>query len=904
MTNVGMRGIPVQTPWRNMASPSASSAAAPDLPAPVDVASVPPEAHVSTARRIFCGLSLALVAAGMAHPAMAATLPPVDATSISTTHTDSKTPVIVVIGDSIAAGTEDAITDQVRQDHAFGKQLADDLHIPFNNPDIGANGIPPGVFVEGKFDVQNYLKEVDELTKAATPVAIRMQFLGEPKDRALHPIYNAPGMGKRTAESLDRPDHPQHNFAVSGFELRHMTDVHGVRDYMHEIQGGSEAISGLVSETPLIHAQLQNGTDQVRGSAVEQAIAKHPDLTIAWGGNNDALGAIFGGVVDDRTVTPILDQPWNYWTTNPLNNDWFVTHTDGEVKGYLHAMSGADGMIDQLLKGTTGPIITMTVPNVTSVPYLRTVGAEVGPVPFHIVLRDGTDVTERVTHLEIPNKVVGRGKGDRKLFPAGSRVGLLKLLQALTTTSKGTGINNVAEFDARLQDIRNNGVFSEFDVLDPEEVGQVQARVSQFNAILARKAAENPRVHVIDMNAVFQQVETTGRKLRGAGPDVTVTATFTGVRDGRGYDGLFGFDGVHPSYVGHAVIANLILDTIKTDLKDDPVFKQYQDAPYIDEKAVLHTDPHYTGQWSVVLDPGVLDHLAAHYGTPLTPIGRPQVSDQPFPSAPFNFGFSTMSVTRPGAGLPGSDLFDLPDDAPTPPASRTPHENWKLRLTPRYTAGTRAQVGQHEGFGVIEAGVSQQFGFDYKSGAWEDHAHLTAGIGSQIGLQYGEGTHNGGNLTARVGVDNTLGFSLGNGIGLKLNGAAGVQVGAGTTFDHENPLSRFDIGGSVLVDKNLGASTVYAGPFAAHVADYSGRDSHNDLGARAGLGLQVDRANRFQVEGRVWDENRHEGSATDYGAYLQLDHQRADRKVTISPFVGYQKLKGEDQGVGGVQIRF
>ena len=56
-------------------------------------------------------------------------------------------------------------------------------------------------------------------------------------------------------------------------------------------------------------------------------------------------------------------------------------------------------------------------------------------------------------------------------------------------------------------------------------------------------------------------------------------------------EGLFSHDGVHPSDVGQAVVANLILDVAKAELADDARFEAVVNAPLVDEKAALKDDP-------------------------------------------------------------------------------------------------------------------------------------------------------------------------------------------------------------------------------------------------------------------------------------------------------------------------
>ena len=70
---------------------------------------------------------------------------------------------------------------------------------------------------------------------------------------------------------------------------------------------------------------------------------------------------------------------------------------------------------------------------------------------------------------------------------------------------------------------------------------------------------------------------------------------------------MFSFDGVHPSDTGHAVVANVLLDTIKSELGDDPRFAAFEAANPVDEKAVYSNDPHRDSRQVLVLERSALE---------------------------------------------------------------------------------------------------------------------------------------------------------------------------------------------------------------------------------------------------------------------------------------------------------
>lgn len=83
-------------------------------------------------------------------------------------------------------------------------------------------------------------------------------------------------------------------------------------------------------------------------------------------------------------------------------------------------------------------------------------------------------------------------------------------------------------------------------VLDPTEIATIQQRIDDFNAIIATEAAAVGALG-IDVANLFDDIEENGFPLFG----LTLTNDFLG--------GLFSLDGVHPSNIGHALIANEII---------------------------------------------------------------------------------------------------------------------------------------------------------------------------------------------------------------------------------------------------------------------------------------------------------------------------------------------------------
>ena len=84
-----------------------------------------------------------------------------------------------------------------------------------------------------------------------------------------------------------------------------------------------------------------------------------------------------------------------------------------------------------------------------------------------------------------------------------------------------------------------------------------------------------------------------------------MTNIYTGTRDPRGFEGVFSFDGVHPSDTGHAVVGNVLLSKMQQVLGSNPRFAHIAAARPIDEKAVFAADPHRAGRARAAI---TLDH--------------------------------------------------------------------------------------------------------------------------------------------------------------------------------------------------------------------------------------------------------------------------------------------------------
>jgi hypothetical protein len=87
-------------------------------------------------------------------------------------------------------------------------------------------------------------------------------------------------------------------------------------------------------------------------------------------------------------------------------------------------------------------------------------------------------------------------------------------------------------------------------VLDPVEIGTIEARIDAFNDIIAVAAADIG-APVVDVHAIFDYFVETPPKILG----IPLTRRFPG-------GGVFSLDGVHPSDTAHAIIANAFIGAL------------------------------------------------------------------------------------------------------------------------------------------------------------------------------------------------------------------------------------------------------------------------------------------------------------------------------------------------------
>lgn len=181
-----------------------------------------------------------------------------------------------------------------------------------------------------------------------------------------------------------------------------------------------------------------------------------------------------------------------------------------------------------VLANAGAQLVVANIPDVTGIPFVNTLPPVlVDPATQQPVLVNGQ-----------PVPLIGP---DGPLNPATDKV----LLTAQAELAQGRGIPQA--FGGSGQPLSDGAVLS------GSEIARISNRIAGFNQII-RQAADDFGAAHFDANRFFDQVTQNGINIGGIGYDVSF---LTG--------GIFSYDGVHPTPLGYAVLANRFIDTINRE---------------------------------------------------------------------------------------------------------------------------------------------------------------------------------------------------------------------------------------------------------------------------------------------------------------------------------------------------
>jgi len=266
------------------------------------------------------------------------------------------------------------------------------------------------------------------------------------------------------------------------------------RPYNNLAVPGATLIDSLqrVSDGGGLHDLILRG----QGTQIQQAVALRPTFVTLWIGNNDVLGAAVGGrAIDGVTLTP----------------------TPAFRAAYAAAVA--------TLKATGATVIAANLPDVTSIAFVNTVPP--------VVVNPATQSPVVVNGQTVPLF------GPAGPLPSSSKV----TLGASALLAQGIGIPAAIGGRAAIVNGVCQNCLPDEVVLDASELSIITAHVDANNAAI-REICAAANVPVVDING-FLRSTSAGISVGG----INLSTSFlTG--------GLVSYDGVHPTDIGYALVAN------------------------------------------------------------------------------------------------------------------------------------------------------------------------------------------------------------------------------------------------------------------------------------------------------------------------------------------------------------
>ncbi len=323
-------------------------------------------------------------------------------------------------------------------------------------------------------------------------------------------------------------------------------------------------------------------------TVLEDALEQDPSFFSLWIGSNDVLlYALEGGVDMDHNETGNTD-PSTY-----MRND--ITNTAVFDQAYTT-------LVDALTAGGRKGVL-LNLPDVTSIPFFTTVpnnalvlSAEqaanltgffqafagiatqvLASPPNNIPLAQAQAIAAQyaIQFNPGPNKFLIKEESPTNPFGFRQMTDEELLLLTIDQGALGQGYGAVVLTDDVLQvlGILQMGgtptpeqgalvigavnAIDDKDVLDAQELASISNATTSYNATI-KSAADTHGLAFVDAKASLAQVANGGIPINGG----VITSQF-------GTGGGFSLDGVHPTPRGYALIANLIMDAIKSTYKSN-----------------------------------------------------------------------------------------------------------------------------------------------------------------------------------------------------------------------------------------------------------------------------------------------------------------------------------------------
>jgi len=320
---------------------------------------------------------------------------------------------------------------------------------------------------------------------------------------SLAPAFgNRPNTGVPTNSTLARP---YNNLAVPGFKIHDAVATNP-----------ATAAGGL---TYIILRGL--------GTQLQQAASLKPTFLLLALGHNDVLGAATSGTaVEGLTLTPMAS-------------------VNADLDAIFSTMKAA--------QGGAGKGLVFNIGDVSTIPFVNTVSPILGVYPA------GTPGGLGGQPIYALYDSCG-GLAPACPVPAGSYLTLL----AASYLQAGYGIPcailaptdpKQANCNKPLHDniwVDGTGTVQAGVVLTPTEISAIRARTGEINAALISKGTA-AGYKIWDEAAYFADIKANGRSWGGMAAPIG-TAFLSG--------GFFGYDGVHPTSIGYAMVADDLIQSI------------------------------------------------------------------------------------------------------------------------------------------------------------------------------------------------------------------------------------------------------------------------------------------------------------------------------------------------------
>lgn len=274
------------------------------------------------------------------------------------------------------------------------------------------------------------------------------------------------------------------------------------------------------------------------GTQMAQVRSLSPTFVIWWEGHNDILGyATSGAGIRGNFQTAAVAA----WTPKTSTDTYAATFGYNFEDGYKASLDSLTGLGVDVIVGN--------IPNVTAIPYFTTV--------FPSSSIPGTN--------GVPDTVI-TGTGKFKLYYQDAVTAdsikylLLPVSSLIGSTSAAIGDGNAATPYGLHPLDPIQGKYT----LTIDEVNHVSGIITSYNETIAEAAASH-NIPVVDFYTLFNEVRSvsgTGGVGYAVGSGIRVKTDFIS-------GGLFSLDGVHPSSLGYAVVANEFIKNINKHYKSD-----------------------------------------------------------------------------------------------------------------------------------------------------------------------------------------------------------------------------------------------------------------------------------------------------------------------------------------------